>query len=324
MKLGLIGTGMIVNDVLAVIKDINDIELIGLASTSRSFEKARQLQEDFQILEIYDDYHKMLKYDNIDTIYIGVPNHLHFEVALDCIEAGYNVICEKPFTIDDSQLKLLIKAAQDYNVILLEAITNQYLPNMMSIKNNLKKVGSIKIVSTNYSQYSSRYDAFKAGNISPVFDPLKAGGALMDLNYYNISFLTLLFGKPIKASYQANIERGIDTSGIVLLDYGTFKAIAIGAKDCQAPIMSTIQGDNGCISFNSPSNTISSYEIIYNNGKKETFNLQGDQSRLFFEFVEITKIIDNKDYQTAQEMLEHSLDTMEVITQARESARIKY
>ena len=60
----------------------------------------------------------------------------------------------------------------------------------------------------------------------------------------NIHLLVGLFGKPNRVEYLPNVERGVDTSGILVLDYGHFKAVAIGAKDCRkAEIRSTIQGD---------------------------------------------------------------------------------
>ena len=77
------------------------------------------------------------------------------------------------------------------------------------------------------------------------FDFHKAGGALMDLNVYNIHALIDLFGKPVYHKYMANIERNIDTSGMMLFDFEHFKALCIGAKDCKAPLMNTIQGNLG-------------------------------------------------------------------------------
>ena len=101
----------------------------------------------------------------------------------------------------------------------------------------------------NYSQYSSRYDAFKRGEIAPAFNPEMGGGALRDLNIYNIHLLVGLFGKPHRVEYLPNVERGVDTSGILVLDYGNFKAVAIGAKDCSAEIRSTIQGIRELLPF---------------------------------------------------------------------------
>lgn len=66
----------------------------------------------------------------------------------------------------------------------------------------------------------------------------------MDLNIYNIHFIVGLFGVPKSVEYLANIQRDVDTSGILLLDYGDFKVLSIAAKDSGAPVTSTIEGEN--------------------------------------------------------------------------------
>ena len=90
-------------------------------------------------------------------------------------------------TIEEA--KELKKLAIQNHLFLWEAITNQYLPNFYKIKSLLNELGHIKIVECNYSQYSSRYNAFKEGMILPDFDYTKSCGALMDLNIYNIHFV---------------------------------------------------------------------------------------------------------------------------------------
>ena len=59
----------------------------------------------------------------------------------------------------------------------------------------------------------------------------------MDLNIYNIHYIVGLFGRPKNVEYYPNIERGIDTSGILVLDYDKFKCVCIGSKECKAPII---------------------------------------------------------------------------------------
>lgn len=85
----------------------------------------------------------------------------------------------------------------------------------------------------------------------------------------------------------ANIENQIDTSGILMYDYGSFKGISIGAKDCKAPIISTIQGDKG-------------------------------------EFIEFIRIIDNNDYDFAKKILELSLIVAKVMNEARNQEKIVF
>ncbi len=56
----------------------------------------------------------------------------------------------------------------------------------------------------------------------------------MDLGVYNVSYIVGLFGSRIRW-YTANMERGIDTSGVLTMEYRSFKAVSINAKDCAAP-----------------------------------------------------------------------------------------
>lgn len=78
----------------------------------------------------------------------------------------------------------------------------------------------------------------------------------MDLNIYNIHFIVGLFGVPKSVEYLANIQRDVDTSGILLLDYGDFKVLSIAAKDSGAPVTSTIEGENETIVVNGPANVM--------------------------------------------------------------------
>lgn len=324
MKLGIAGAGMIVRDLFRFIHDVEGVELVAIASTPQSIEKVKTMAQEQNIPHYYSSYDELVNDEDIEVMYIASPNHLHYEMCKQALLAGKHVICEKPFTSHVKELEELNKLAKEKQLILLEAISTQYLPNTLKIKEMLNEVGKVKIVTANYSQYSSRYNAFKEGNILPAFDYTKSGGALMDLNIYNIHFMVALFGKPKEVHYQANIEKGIDTSGIITLDYGTFKAVLIGAKDCKAPISTNIQGDKGCIHITTPANNLRGFKLLRNDGSEEEYNLQDEQHRMIFEFKEFVKIIENKDYQKANEMMEKSLIAMDIATKARQSAGVVF
>ena len=220
---------------------IEGIELEAILSTPRSLDKAEALAKQYGLSQATSDYELILSNPEVDTIYVGTPNHTHYDYAKKALLAGKHVICEKPFTLHLEEFEELAKLAQEKELLLMEAITNQYLANFTAIKEALSDIGDIKIVDINYSQCSSRYDAFKRGEIAPAFNPEMGGGALRDLNIYNIHLLVGLFGKPNRVEYLPNVERGVDTSGILVLDYGHFKAVAIGAKDCSAEIYKVIR-----------------------------------------------------------------------------------
>ncbi|MGT2934466.1 Gfo/Idh/MocA family protein [Streptococcus castoreus] len=319
MKLAILGTGMIVKDLLPVLKEIDGIDLMAIISTPHSIDVARNLAEAFDIKETSSNFDDILQSEVIDTVYIATPNHLHFEGAKAALLAGKHVICEKPFTMTVSELDELVGLAKEKNLILLEAITNQYLSNMQFMKAHLDQLGDIKIVECNYSQYSSRYDAFKRGEIAPAFDPQKGGGALRDLNIYNIHLVAGLFGIPKTVQYLANMERGVDTSGVLVMDYGTFKAICIGAKDCTADIKSTIQGNKGSMAVLGATNTLPQVQLSLHGKESQVVNLNKHEHRMYEEFLAFRDMIDHKMINKAHEALEHSRVVMTILERAARS-----
>lgn len=314
MKLGIIGSGMIVKDFLSFAHELSEIKLEAI--TARNIENLKELQSKYNIKEIYTDIDLCLQNKEIDTIYVAVPNHLHYEVTKKALEAGKNVICEKPFTLKYDEAVELFEIAEDKGLILIEAITNQYQKNYLDIKDNIDNIGEIRLVECNFSQLSSRYEAFKNGVIAPVFDKSKGGGVLGDLNIYNIHFVVGLFGKPNKVHYSPNIANDVDTSGILLLEYNNFKVVCIAAKDTFNNSYVNIQGDQGIIKVIGPTNEVPNYSIqTKDNLIEENKNIHSH--RMFAEFKKFVEVINNKDIEFMNNQKEHTLNVMYIYEEAK-------
>lgn len=313
MNLAIVGSGKIVCELLSFIHEIKDIHVCALVGRYQSKNKLEKMAKENHIEKIYYDIEEALKDAQIDFFYIALPNHLHYEYTKKVLNAYKNVICEKPFTSTLKELQDLTKLALNNNCYLFEAITNQYLPNYKQIKDNLKEIGQTKIVTCNYSQYSSRYDEFKKGNIHPVFDIQCSGGALYDINLYNIYFVVGLYGKPKKVHYYPHIENKIDTSGIVIMEYDDFVCTCIGAKDCASPIGITIQGEKGYMFLDDPA--LSCNHLMIHTKKQTLEYHQNNKHRMFYEFEYFNKIFKNKDMKTMKKGLEKSLIVMEILDQ---------
>ena len=322
MKLAIFGSGKIVQEFLPITQDLPEIEVKAILGTKRSQEKTEKIQAEYGIDASYTDIDECLKSAAFDTVYVAVPNHLHYSFARKALEAGKHVICEKPFTLKHAELLELEKIALEKDLVLVEAITNQYLKNYQGIKEASQNIGKLKIIECNYSQYSSRYDAFKEGTILPAFNPKMGGGALMDINIYNIHLVAGLLGKPQKVQYYVNIERKIDTSGMLILDYGDVKVVCIGAKDSEATIRSTIQGTEGSVVVNGPTNTLDSYTTESLSGEKATFDHKDHPHRMFDEFKLFSQVIADKDMSFVKQQLEHSKIVMEIVETAINDAGI--
>ena len=314
MNLGIVGAGMIVKDFLSFTHELPEIKLEAIVA--RNIENLKNLQNTYNIKQIYTDLDECLSSPSIDTIYVAVPNNLHYSVAKKALEAGKNVICEKPFTLNYHETVELFELAESKNLILIEAITNQYLPNYIEIKENLSQIGNIRLVECNFSQLSSRYEAFKKGIIAPVFDKNQGGGVLGDLNIYNIHFVVGLFGAPKNSEYYPNIVREVDTSGILILEYDEFKVVCIAAKDTYNNSYANIQGDKGLIKVIGTLNEVPNY-IIKNNEVEMKVNKNIHKHRMYSEFKKFIDVINNNDFDFMKKQKEHSLAVMEIFYKSR-------
>ncbi len=321
MKLGIIGSGNIVQEFLPQLVKLEGMEVVAIQGTRK--EQVEELCKSNGVPHAVCSFEKLRELD-IDTVYVAVPNSLHFTYCKQALEAGLNVIVEKPMTSNARESLELKKLTEEKKLFLFEAVTTVYLQNYEKIREWLKELGAVKIVHCNYSQYSRRYDAFRKGEVLPAFDPAKSGGALMDLNLYNLHFVMGLFGKPDSFHYYANIERGIDTSGTLVMQYLGFLAICTAAKDCGAPYSFVIEGTDGYITTQYPPNLIGKVTLHRNDKTEEIFDDDMAISRLIPEFSFFIDCINQKDYSACMQRLEESVAVSEVQTKARLDAGIVF
>ena len=272
MKVGVVGTGMIVRMVCPNFKNWG-VECVAVAGTPTSMNEVNELADEWGAAGRYSDYHDLVADPEVDTVYVAVPNFLHYAVSEAAILAGKDVVCEKPLASNEQEAAKLAALAKEHGRFLWEAVVTTRQPNFKLVRDELlPKIGTIKAVSVNYSQYSSRYDAFRAGEVLPAFDPAKAGGAITDIGLYTLTYTLGLFGKPKSAKYLANIERGIDTSGLVIMEYDGFTATNVCAKDSNGAIGATIQGTDGWIKTDTGANFCGPVTVCLNGGEPEVID----------------------------------------------------
>ena len=320
MKLAVVGTGKIVEEVLPRLAGWG-WEVAAICATKRSAEKGRDLAARCGRPTVYTDFAVMLEEARADAAYIAVPNSLHHGMALQALRAGWNVIVEKPMASNSREAEELAELAESRRLFLYEAITTIYQPDYAALREQLPRVGEVKLISCDYSQYSSRYDAFRRGEVLPAFDPAMAGGALMDLGLYNLHWLAGLFGAPENVAYHANVERGIDTSGAVTLRYPAFQAVSIAAKDCAAPCRYLIQGTEGYLMQETPANLCGEVTLHLNGGREERFHTPVEH-RMEMEFRAFARQMRDGDLDACYGALRQSLLVSRMLTEARRSAGI--
>ncbi len=327
MRLAILGTGFIVKEgALKALQEVPEIKIQAIFARPSSREMAEELAGQYAIPEVYTDYDDLLKNPGIDFVYVGLINSVHYEYTKKALLAGKHVIVEKPFASTAAEVRELRELALSKGLYVFEAVTLLHLPNFHAIKKALPEIGRIRTVTANYSQYSSRYDKYLAGEVLPAFNPQLSGGALYDINIYNLNFIIGLFGAPEDVSYKANIGfNGIDTSGQLFLQYKDFFASALGAKDSESPGFITIQGEKGYIRVLGAPNVLQAFEIGIRGEKGVPhYELNKYEHRMVHEFQEFAEIFQRKDYDIMEKGLDISLAVLETAEKARKQAGIVF
>ncbi|WP_413409857.1 Gfo/Idh/MocA family protein [Paenibacillus amylolyticus] len=323
MNIATIGTGSIVDAILSAINELDDVTCTAMYSRKR--ETAQELAIKYGVGTIYTDLKSLFSDTNVDLVYIASPNSMHYEQAYQALQHGKHVVCEKPFTSTLQEAETLIALAKEKNLLLFEAISNIHLPNIKVIQEQLPKLGPIKLIQCNYSQYSRKYNDLLAGETPNVFNPHFSGGALMDINIYNLHLVMNLFGSPNTVSYTANKHaNGIDTSGVVVLQYPEFIAECVGAKDTNSMNFVLIQGEKGYLQVVGGANGCREIKLQIGNEPAEAYNAQTKSNWLYYEWEAFRDIHANGDHKRCYELLEHSQSVMSVLMSARKDAGIVF
>ncbi|WP_067725993.1 Gfo/Idh/MocA family protein [Oceanobacillus damuensis] len=322
MNIATIGTGSIVELFLSAVDEVDGEQCV--AVYSRREESAERLADKFDISAIYTDLHALMENTAIDFVYIASPNSIHFEQAYMALQHGKNVICEKPFTSTLREAEQLAGLAREKQLMIFEAISTIHMPNYKLISKHLDSLGPIKLVQCNYSQFSSRYEKLKNGEMPNVFHPKFSGGALADINIYNLHFVMNLFGGPESVSYTANKHaNGIDTSGVAVMKYPDFIAECVGAKDTQSMNFAMIQGEKGYLNVLNGANGCQ--EVMITIGDREIrMNAQTKTNRLYYEVAEFQKIFQAGDFERCYELLDYTLSVVGVLEEARKDGGIVF
>ena len=175
------------------------------------------------------------------------------------------------------------------------------------------------MVSATFCQFSSRYPALLAGKPSPVLNHAFAGGALMDINLYNIHFVVGLFGAPKGVRYFPNChETGVDTSGLLVLEYEDFVCQCSGAKDSAARNGVQIIGDSGYMEITPIASNLQDVQLCVRGQEVRSSHMP--ENAWHYEVQDIGRIIAAGDYDFCYRALETTHNVVDVLEKARKYA----
>ncbi|WP_296399806.1 Gfo/Idh/MocA family protein [Acidaminococcus timonensis] len=330
MKLGFMGSGAIMPVALAAVSQVPSWEKTAIWVRPHSAGRGQALAEKYGIQKVYTDLDTFLEDPEIETVYIALINPVHAFYARKALLHGKNVLLEKPFTTSYAEAQELAALARVKRLYLLETMPLWHCPIFARVQELVPTLGKLRLIQCNYSQYSSRYDAYRKGEVLPAFDPALYGGALYDLNVYNLDFALALLGRPEAASYHANRGwNGVDTSGVLVLDYPGCRAELTAAKDSDSPSFLLVQGEKGWLRVEGKPIHMASVTWQYTQGPDKdqfttgkadekgpelhTAHAPKETNRMVPEFREYARIIGGEWSGEAQECLEWSLEEARIL-----------
>jgi predicted dehydrogenase len=188
-----------------------------LAIASRDFERASAAAARLSIPTAYASYEELLAAEDVDAIYIPLPNDLHAEWTTKAAAAGKHVLCEKPLGMTAAEARQMAAACDDAGVKLAEAFMYRHHPTWVEAGKLVDEgaIGSLQAVQSWFSYYND-----DPANIRNRME--NGGGAIMDIGCYNISLSRMLFGgEParVEASVRRDPVMGIDIVSSAVLEF---------------------------------------------------------------------------------------------------------
>ena len=216
------------------------------AVAARDLTRAQEFAGTVSAKKAYGSYSELVQDPEIDIVYIGIPHSEHKEAAIMAMNAGKNVLCEKPIAINEQDAREMFHVAKMNHVMLMEAFWTKFLPISMKVREWVQtgRIGTVRQIRAKFS-YMDEYGAKKR-----LWDPALGGGALLDVGIYTITYSNYLTGEvPDFVTSTAYIGKyGVDEVNSILMKYPSgIIAVLSSAIHMQDDEAAQIIGDRGRI-----------------------------------------------------------------------------
>lgn len=250
VKIVTVGTNFVVDYFMDGALNTPEIEVVG--ACSRSEANAQRVADKYHLPKTYTSMEALAQDPEVDAVYLATPNLCHRDQTLMMLNAGKHVFLEKPAVTCLEDYQMIQSAAHAAGKVLLEAMRPVHGPGLESIRRQLDRLGPIRRVQLHCGKYSSRYTAFRNGEIMNAFDPSLQNSALMDMGVYSVQMLIALFGPPKAISARAiRLHNGFEAEGTIVCEYDGMLADITYGKISDSYRDNEIEGEDGALLFDS-------------------------------------------------------------------------
>ncbi|MCU1438759.1 MAG: gfo/Idh/MocA family oxidoreductase [Naasia sp.] len=317
---GILATGGIA---AAFTSDLAVAGLTAVAVGSRTQESADAFGERFRIPNRHGSYEALVADPAVDIVYIATPHPGHVQAALLALNAGKHVLVEKPFAVNAAEARQMTALAAERNLLILEAMWTRFLPHMRRIHEILDAgtLGDVRTVIADHNQDLPKDPTHRLN------DPALAGGALLDLGVYPVSFAIDVLGGPTSVSATAAFTpTGVDRQTAILLEHqGGRQSVLHTALDTRGPNRAAVLGTLGRIEIDPVWYTPTGFTVYDNvNEVVERYESSVEGRGMQHQALEAERLIRAGETASAHLSPAESVLVMDVLDSVRERIGLRY
>ena len=316
---GILGPGGIAKAFAEDLKKLNGHSIAAVGS--RTLSNAQSFANTFGGTA-YGSYEELVADPQVDAIYVATPHPAHKENVILALNAGKPVLCEKPFAVNAVEAQQMVDAAHKNGVALMEAMWARFLPHYAQVREIIQSgvLGKIHTIQADHGQRLADQ------NIPRLVEPSLAGGALLDLGIYPVSFAHMILGNPSKITSSAVLtDKGVDAQTSMIFDYADgAQAVLNTTMIEQTPCRAVVAGLNGWLEIDRTFYNPASMRVVLNDGTTTEYpsSYVGHGLR---EQAEVFKQLVTSGQQQSQILTwQDTVDIMKTLDQVRSQIGLKY
>ena len=316
---GILGPGGIAKAFAEDLKKLNGHSIAAVGS--RTLSNAQSFANTFGGTA-YGSYEELVADPQVDAIYVATPHPAHKENVILALNAGKPVLCEKPFAVNADEAQQMVDAAHKNGVALMEAMWARFLPHYAQVREIIQSgvLGKIHTIQADHGQRLADQ------NIPRLVEPSLAGGALLDLGIYPVSFAHMILGNPSKITSSAVLtDKGVDAQTSMIFDYDDgAQAVLNTTMIEQTPCRAVVAGLNGWLEIDRTFYNPASMRVVLNDGTNTEYpsSYVGHGLR---EQAEVFKQLVTSGQQQSQILnWQDTVDIMKTLDQVRSQIGLKY
>lgn len=293
-----------------------------MAAGSNTPGKATAFCGEWEIETAHDSYEELLSSEDIDTVYIANTHNYHMETTLAALDAGKAVLCEKSLAVNAAQARRMVDKSREKGLFLMEAMWTRFLPAHVQARKWLSSgiIGKIQQIQASFG--------LSLMHVDRLTDPALAGGALLDLGIYPLSFASGVMGgrKPDRVNSLVKlIDTGVDGSAMIQYDYGdgVFADLKCSMTH-RLPNEGWIIGSKGRIHFPADLHSAQTVRLITEEGTQVMTYEEDDSHTFKYQIMEVHRCIQEGRLESSVMPLDESVSIMETMDALRQEWGVRY